>query len=591
MKQAKYGPPPVKARAYSIMLEMLETQANKKLTAEYQSDVVQAMATFEGKTMINPPMIDLQPEIQWFMRPFLLDFLVELHTSFKLQPQTLFLCLNIIDRYCLKRIVFKRHYQLVGCTALWIAGKYEDKKLRVPTLKDLTLMCRSAYDEEMFIQMEMHILSTLDWNLVHPNLEDCLQLAIQTSHVVPSSTTPVKYNRGGQNSENALSAVTVVGRFLCEISLYERYFLTVPTSVVSITANLLACLMLQIPNASESLHELLKKALKKKSHVKRLVTRSRLQLYQMNQQAEPKASSQNMHSEDSLHYRTPRASILSLPFTEADFTDDTDDMDYDSTYSEKSDDEYFIESDSENNPPEIYGAFLSGLDENTLQQVKKTALMFIIQLSKVTEVLSRKYESLGVIQVINNFHQRFKFVISSIYENQQEIMKDELDPTLIHLADLLLQFPIEDEIETSRRSKRANDAPAASDSEYSGNDFQKPELYLDIDQTVPVTPPSASSQYSIFSNKRSSSVCNTPVYASATKGKLRIYKHRNSSNHIASTTSFDSHTSVSAQPPYMHAQESNGSLLHLPPPPQPPFHNTYRSEFLPLNDGSLLSPQ
>ena len=62
----------------------------------------------------------------------LLDFLIELHSSFKLQPTTLFLCLNIIDRYCAKRIVFKRHYQLVGCTALWIASKYEDKNCVYP---------------------------------------------------------------------------------------------------------------------------------------------------------------------------------------------------------------------------------------------------------------------------------------------------------------------------------------------------------------------------------------------------------------------------------------------------------------------------
>ena len=45
--------------------------------------------------------------------------------------------------------------------------------------------------------------------------------------------------------------------------------------------------------------------------------------------------------------------------------------------------------------------------------------MLIIQLSKVTEVLSKKYENLGVIQVINNFHSNYKFIIQSIYENQE----------------------------------------------------------------------------------------------------------------------------------------------------------------------------
>lgn len=130
----------------------------------------------------------------------LLDFLIELHSSFRLQPQTLFLCLNIIDRYCAKRIVFKRHYQLVGCTALWIAGKYEDKKSRVPTLKELTIMCRNAYDEEMFVQMEMHILSTLEWSIGHPTLEDCLQLSIKHSNIINPSITPPNYNLSSLHS-------------------------------------------------------------------------------------------------------------------------------------------------------------------------------------------------------------------------------------------------------------------------------------------------------------------------------------------------------------------------------------------------------
>ena len=52
----------------------------------------------------------------------------------------------------------------------------------------------------------------------------------------------------------------------------------------------------------------------------------------------------------------------------------------------------------------------------------KICLMLIIQLSKVTEVLSKKYENLGVIQVINNFHSNYKFIIQSIYENQELLL-------------------------------------------------------------------------------------------------------------------------------------------------------------------------
>lgn len=190
----------------------------------------------------NASMIDLQPEVQWYMRPYLLDFLVELHQLFRLQPATLFLAINIIDRYCARRIVFKRHYQLVGCTALWIAGKYEDKKSRVPTLRELSIMCRHAYDDEMFVQMEMHILATLEWSVSHPSLEECLQLAIVELGAL--QLTPTKYNKAGLLQR--ASAVAAVGRFFCELSLYDRFFLTVPALLVATAATYLACLMLQV---------------------------------------------------------------------------------------------------------------------------------------------------------------------------------------------------------------------------------------------------------------------------------------------------------------------------------------------------------
>lgn len=248
-----YGPPPVaRARPYPYLLEVLEARANKKLMGEYRAEITQWMATLEPQSSANAQMIDMQPEVEWYMRPYLIDFLVELHQLFRLQPATLFLCVNIIDRYCAKRIVFKRHYQLVGCTALWIAGKYEDKKLRVPTLRELAIMCRHAYDEEMFLQMEFHILLTLEWLLSHPLLEDCLQLAIAEAGV-SSQVTPCKYNRAADPLLLKVLAVTAVGRFFCELALYDRYFLTVPTSVVAVAANLLACAMLGVPTAAQHL--------------------------------------------------------------------------------------------------------------------------------------------------------------------------------------------------------------------------------------------------------------------------------------------------------------------------------------------------
>ena len=113
------------------------------------------------------------------MRPYLLDFLIEAHAAFDLLPETLFLAVNLLDRYCSKRVVYKRHYQLVGCSALLIAAKYGDRKENVPTIRELKKMCCDLYDEEMFTQMEWHVLQTLQWIIGHPTIDTFHQLALE----------------------------------------------------------------------------------------------------------------------------------------------------------------------------------------------------------------------------------------------------------------------------------------------------------------------------------------------------------------------------------------------------------------------------
>lgn len=148
-------------------------------SCEYRDDVLQHMETMEGKTLPDVAAIDIQAEIQWFMRPYLVDFLIEAHNAFGLIPETLFLTINLLDRYCSRRIVYKKHYQLVGCSAMLIAAKYGDRKDRVPTIKELKQMCCGLYEDDMFTQMEWHVLQTLDWIIGHPTIDSFLQMALE----------------------------------------------------------------------------------------------------------------------------------------------------------------------------------------------------------------------------------------------------------------------------------------------------------------------------------------------------------------------------------------------------------------------------
>lgn len=145
---------------------------------EYKEDILDHMERMEAETMPDILSIEIQTEIQWFMRPYLLDFLLEAHHAFSLLPETLHLAVNLLDRYCSRRVVYKRHYQLVGCAALLIAAKYGDRKERVPTIRELKSMCCSLYDDDMFTQMEWHVLQTLNWLIGHPTVTSFLQMAL-----------------------------------------------------------------------------------------------------------------------------------------------------------------------------------------------------------------------------------------------------------------------------------------------------------------------------------------------------------------------------------------------------------------------------
>jgi G2/mitotic-specific cyclin-B, other len=87
--------------------------------------------------------MESQLHINERMRAILVDWLVEVHLKFKLVPETLYLTINLIDRYLERKEVSRPKLQLVGVTCLLIASKYEE--IYPPELRDLVYICDRAY--------------------------------------------------------------------------------------------------------------------------------------------------------------------------------------------------------------------------------------------------------------------------------------------------------------------------------------------------------------------------------------------------------------------------------------------------------------
>jgi cyclin B len=121
--------------------------------------------------------IDRQVDINSKMRAILVDWLVEVHMKFRLVPETLYLCTNIIDRYCAVKPVSRARLQLVGVTALLVACKYEE--IYPPEVRDCVYITDRAYTREQVLDMEQDILKTLHWKLTVPTAYPFLLRFIQ----------------------------------------------------------------------------------------------------------------------------------------------------------------------------------------------------------------------------------------------------------------------------------------------------------------------------------------------------------------------------------------------------------------------------
>lgn len=88
-----------------------------------------------------------QSEITEKMRAYLIDWITELHFKFKLWQETLYVAVNVIDRFLLTEPDFKkRDLQCLGVTAMHIAGKYEE--IYPPELKHLIKVTDNAITKE-----------------------------------------------------------------------------------------------------------------------------------------------------------------------------------------------------------------------------------------------------------------------------------------------------------------------------------------------------------------------------------------------------------------------------------------------------------
>ncbi len=122
------------------------------MSAEYVVEIFNYLRILEDQTM---PKLDymetVQEEVTWKMRGILVDWLIDVHNKFSLLPETLFLAINVMDRFLSVDSISLPKLQLLGLTCLFIASKYEE--VTHPSIKNFIYMTDNGYNEEEVLKV------------------------------------------------------------------------------------------------------------------------------------------------------------------------------------------------------------------------------------------------------------------------------------------------------------------------------------------------------------------------------------------------------------------------------------------------------
>lgn len=134
--------------------------------ADFVKYIFKSYRNTEQKVRISSSYMSRQQDINEKMRSILIDWLVDVHLKFKLVPETLYLTVNLIDRFLMVKSVSRKHLQLVGVTAMLVASKYEE--IWAPEVRDFVYISDRAYNRDQILNMEKIMLNSLKFNLTVP---------------------------------------------------------------------------------------------------------------------------------------------------------------------------------------------------------------------------------------------------------------------------------------------------------------------------------------------------------------------------------------------------------------------------------------
>ncbi|XP_050232547.1 cyclin-A2-1-like isoform X2 [Mercurialis annua] len=168
-------------------------------------------------------MEKLQHDITPSMRGILIDWLVEVSEEYRLVPDTLYLTVNLIDRFLSENFIEKQRLQLLGVTCMLIASKYEE--ICAPRVEEFCFITDNTYTRREVLKMERQVLNLLYFQISVPTTKTFLRRFIQAAQA--SYKAPC-------------IELEFLANYLAELTLVEYDFLKILPSLIAASAVFLA---------------------------------------------------------------------------------------------------------------------------------------------------------------------------------------------------------------------------------------------------------------------------------------------------------------------------------------------------------------
>ena len=127
---------------------------------------IEELLNNEDEYLFDPEYMSSQKDLNEKMRAILINWLMAVHNKYNFIPQTMYISVDLIDRYLSMVIANRNNLQLIGIASMIIACKYEE--LYSPPLDEFVDLTDNAYDKSDAVKMISKIHRKLNFEVDFP---------------------------------------------------------------------------------------------------------------------------------------------------------------------------------------------------------------------------------------------------------------------------------------------------------------------------------------------------------------------------------------------------------------------------------------